>query len=126
MNAASERTRLAIVALALILSWAVGYGTAIKLRDKSHRQRVAAITAERDRALADLADSRKRHQIARRSIERFSEELAHVDKENEELRASVKTVVGTATKLANELCRVVDVNVGLQQEVEFLQLFAPF
>src|SRR5262249_37965372 len=93
---------------------------------QTSRQKIAAITAERNRARAELADARKRHNIARRGIERFSEELAQADKENGQLRAAVKTVCDKTIEIATELGRVVDVNVELQQEVEFLRLFAPF
>ena len=95
MNGTFEKIRLALVTFALILAWAMGYGAA-RARGagkpgQADRQQVAAITAERDRALAELADARKRHNIARRGIERLVEELAYVEEINKELQRQVES-----------------------------------
>lgn len=140
MNVTLKKLSPALVAPALVLSWAMGYGTAARLQRTSDRPRVAAIASERDHALADLMDSRKRHQGACRSIERYREELAAVDKENEQTRSAMKAVCAKSIELATELGRVADANAKLQEEVdfrdkaidrllnqvEFLQCFAPF
>jgi hypothetical protein len=96
MNGTFKKIRLALVAFALILAWAMGYGAASRARGavnpgQADLQQVAAIAAERDRALAELAAARKRHQIARRGIQRLVEELAYVEEINKELRRELES-----------------------------------
>ena len=90
MNAMFKtRRRLALGAAALIVTVAMGYSAA-RARgpdgQEADRRQVAAIVAERDRALADLADARMRLRLTRRVIERYAEELSYVDHLNARLQ----------------------------------------
>jgi hypothetical protein len=97
MNATLKKISPAIVGniLALTLGLAISYGIDTWMESKYlqymkiARLRVAVITFDRDRARGELADSRHRHQIACKSIERFAEELAYIDAINEELQRQV-------------------------------------
>jgi hypothetical protein len=91
MNATLKKLSPALPALVMILSGLVGGSIASKLLEPTELRLFAAVAAQRDQARAELADARKRHQIARRGIERLVEELAYVDEINRELRRQVES-----------------------------------
>jgi hypothetical protein len=120
MNATLKKLTPAFVAIALILAWAMGYGTSAQVRGAgtpAERQQVAALIAERDRALAELADSRKRHQIACKSIERFADELAYVDEANESLTREKASMSDRLSDYMMQWYYLNEANKELQREI---------
>ncbi len=95
MKAMVGNLRLAAGVFALVSMWGLGYGAA-RTRGSAgpgqadHKQ-IAAITAERDHARAELADAQMRLRITRRVIQRYADELAHVDSVNEALRRELES-----------------------------------
>jgi len=90
-----NKLRLALVAAGLILVWGLGFRAGAARGAgrpvPTNRPRITALVAERDRALAALADSQKRHRIAQRGIEQLVQELAFMKTINESLRREVES-----------------------------------
>jgi hypothetical protein len=96
MNKTLQNGRLALAAAALMmLAGTMGYGAArargASKTGPSDRKQVAAIAAERDSALTALADAQMRLRLTQRVIQRYTDELAHADKVNEELRRELES-----------------------------------